>query len=237
MRLPLAGAILLAAALIGCEKPARPTVSLYRAVSSSDLDQVRRHLYWETDINRPDSDGDHPLHVAARLGTLNIARELLKHGAEPAALNRSEQTPIEVALANGRTQVARMLVQNGVPLDRQAMLAKLVRDGLSDRDVFEFLIVQGADVNQPDARGETLLTSAIARGHLQAVTRLIGYGANVNQPDAGGRLPLDLALTADKGADRVAIVELLKRHGARASNNSGTDTGANQTLKTQGKPE
>lgn len=209
----------LAMSLLACSEPAPPTMSLYLAVERGDLDQVKRHLYWNTEIGRPDATGDLPLHVAAGAGRVDIARRLVRHGADPLALNAAGETPLEVALANGKTQVAQMLVEQGTPLDAQAMLVKQVAAGVSDRDVFEFLLRRGAQVNRADADGNTPLHIAILRGHLATVGRLLIYGADVNQKDGSGRLPLDLARTVASNRehpDGRDILKLLERSGARA---------------------
>jgi uncharacterized protein len=224
-----AALLLVALALAACEQPARPTISLYRAVHIGDLDQVKRHLYWKTDINQADVEGDFPLHLAARMGGVPIARELVIHGADPLTLDAAGNTPLEVALAHGKTQVAQMLLEQGVPLDPQAMLVKLVRAGISDRDTFGFLMRRGANVNLADAGGKTPLHVAIESGHLATIPRFLAHGADVNQLDGQGRWPLELARSLDKDPDRRAIIQLLERYGARA--------GANRSTKSQGKQE
>ncbi|MBK1719787.1 hypothetical protein CKO27_19450 [Thiocystis violacea] len=203
--------------LAACNEPAPPTLSLYRAVGIGDLDQVKRHLYWGADVNQPDINGDFPLHVAARQGSVNISRALIEHGAAPLALDAAGATPMEVALATGKTQVAQMLVVRGVPLDPWEALLDLARAGVSDRDTFEFLTRRGADLNRADTHGDTPLRLAIAGGHLETVRRLILMGTDVNQTDAAGRRPLDLALEWSEGRRdaRPRIVDLLKRHGAK----------------------
>jgi uncharacterized protein len=218
-RLLSATLLTVALALAACDAPPRPTVNLYRAVQSGDLDQVKRHLAWGTDINQPYIDGDCPLHAAARLGSVSVARELLGHGADPLARNAAGETPLQTALLHGRTKVAQMLVREGVPLDAQGLFVELVRKGVSDRDVFDFLILRGASPNQPDAQGDAPLHMAIVEGHLAMAVRLIAYGADVNQPDGKDRLPLDLAMEQrdGKSSDGRRIIELLQRNGARAT--------------------
>ncbi|MGQ9659327.1 MAG: ankyrin repeat domain-containing protein [Thermochromatium sp.] len=68
--------------------------------------------------------------------------------------------------------------------------------------------------------GDTALTLAIRRGHLETVARLLLLGADVNQSDGQGRLPLDLALaqTGERRDDRTKIVDLLRRNGALQAN-------------------
>lgn len=200
----------------GCSKPDAPTVNLHRAVQIGDLDQIKRHIYWETDLDQPNSEGDRPLHVAARAGRVAIARELAENGADLSAVNADGHPPLYVALAHGRTQVGMMLVDVGAPLDAQAMLFDLAGTGLLDRDSLRFLISTGAQVNQTDAAGSSPLHVAIRNGHLDTVRRLIVAGADVNQPDGTGRLPLRIARESAPGRDARFIVSALERSGALA---------------------
>ena len=202
--------------LVGCSEPDPPTVNLHRAVQIGDLDQIKRHIYWETDLNQPNADGDLPVHVAARAGRVAIARELASNGADLRAVNAEGHTPLRVALAHGRTQVGMMLVDLGAPLDAQSMLFDLVGTGLIDRDALRFLISEGAQINQPDAAGNSPLHVAIRNGHLDTVQRLIVAGADVNQPDPSGRLPLRIARETAPGRDARFIVSTLERSGALA---------------------
>lgn len=221
---PLSTFLLMAALLTGaCSEPAQPTLSLYSAVHTGDLDQVMRHIYWKSDIDQPDIDGNRPLHVAARDGRVRIARALVEGGADPEATDADGHTALRVALDNGKTQVAQMLLEHGARLDPQTMLRALVQAGVSDRDSFELLLRRGAALDQTDAQGETLLGLAIAGGHLETVSRLVSLGADVSRPDRAGRRPLDIAreLAAHGGTDSRDIVELLERNGARPSPSQG----------------
>lgn len=201
-------------ALTACSEPPRPTVNLYQAVYSGDLDQIKRNIYWGTDVNQPDANGNFPLHVAAGAGRVAIARELAANGADLQAVNAAGRTPLQVALHDGKTQVARMLVERGATLDPQAELVRLVRDGVSDRDSFEFLIRSGADPNRRDDNGAAPLHVAIELGHLETVKRLLLNGTDVNLPDAAGQMPLKLAL--DNGREGTDIVKVLEKYGALA---------------------
>jgi ankyrin repeat protein len=211
----LALAALLATA---CSEPERPTINLYRAIHAGDLDQIKRHLYWGTDVNRAGADGDYPLHVAARRGRVVIAEELLDHGADVDAVNAAGRTPLEVALTEGKTQLAEVLRKRGADDDVQSLLFRLVRDGVSDRDTLDFVVEHGADVNRADDTGSTALHLAVAGGHLLVVKRLIGLGAEVNAEDAEGRTALALA-QAGGARDIAALLEL---YGARAQAESKT---------------
>ena len=211
--------IILALALVACTEPSPPTVGLDRAVRVGDLDQIKRHIHWGSDLDQPNAEGDPPLHVAARDGRVAIARELIRRGADVERQNALGATPLAVALANGRTQVAMLLVLEGATLDAQAMLFDLTRAGVIDRDALDFLIGRGARLDQPDGSGDTALHIAIRQGHLVTVRRLIIAGVDVNHPDGAGRLPLRIARESAPGPDARFIISTLERSGGRADPN------------------
>lgn len=201
-----------AALLWGCSKPPEPTINLYRAIHAGDLDQIKRHLFWGTDINTPGTDGDLPLHVAARRGRVVIARELLDNGADVSPKNGTGQTPLQLALIEGKTQLAALLVERGARESPQALLFMLAETGVSDRDSLEMTVRMGADVTAKNDAGATALHVAVANGRLLVAKRLIALGADVNAVDGEGRTPLGIA-TANASHD---IVALLVPYGARA---------------------
>jgi ankyrin repeat protein len=197
--------------LTACSEPPQPTINLYRAVHAGDLDQIKRHLYWGTDVNQPDPDGDYPLHVAARRGRVVIAQTLLDHGADANVRDLAGSTALEVALTHGKTQVAQVLVKEGATDDPQQLLFELAREGISDRDSLKFLIGRGAAVNAKDEHGDTPLHIAVRNDRLQLTKRLLDQGADVNLPDAEGHTPLEIAQT-NENRD---ITRELERFGAK----------------------
>lgn len=206
-------AFALSALLLGaCSEPPQPTISLYRAIQGGDLDQIKRHVYWGTDINQADPQGEKPLHVAARRGRLIIARELLKSGADPNAVNRAGETPLQVALTEGKTQLAAVLFEAGASDDPQELLFVLARSGIDDRDSLQLLTRRGADIDAKDPTGVAPLHIAVSDGRRLLTKRLIDLGADVDLPDAAGRTPLSIA--GEKGNRH--IIDLLESSGARA---------------------
>ncbi|MGQ9830891.1 MAG: ankyrin repeat domain-containing protein [Thermochromatium sp.] len=111
---------------VACSEPARPTLTLHRAVAIGDLDQVKRHIHWGTDLDQPDAQGEYPLHVAARQGSVTITRLLLQAGADPTVHDARGATPVQTALLASKTQVVQTLMALGVTLEAQALLMELV---------------------------------------------------------------------------------------------------------------
>jgi len=59
--------------------------------------------------NARDPSGGTPLHTAAELNDLDLARFLLSHGANASARDDQRRTPLQVAEQQGNTRVARLL--------------------------------------------------------------------------------------------------------------------------------
>lgn len=216
MRFLLSTSLLLVSAMMlsGCDEPPNPTINLYRAVHIGDLDQIKRHLFWGTDVNTPGPDGNYPLHVAVSQGRVAIARELLRHGAGPNARDAIGRTPLHVALASGKVPAARMLLEKQADDDLQALLFDLVREHAADRDTLDFLMQQDVDINQTDRDGRPALHFAIAAGNVKLAKRMIIAGADVNQVDASGATPLSLTQTLDDPATARIMSTLLTQYGA-----------------------
>ncbi len=198
------------AILVGCDEPPQPSVNLYRAVHSGDLEQIKRHLFWKTDINQPGPDGHYPLHVAVSQGRVAIARELLKQGARLDVRDPLDRTPLHVALANGKVQAAQLLLQQGADDDLQALLFALAEAQALDPDTIKLLSDRGADLNATDARGRPPLHLAIAADHVRLAKQLISAGADVNQRDRNGTSALEIALEHEHST----MIMLLEQYGA-----------------------
>lgn len=112
--------------------------------------------------------------------------------------NSRGMTPLCLAVAYGRADVARLLVERGAkvnhasndrrtPLWLAASMPAYRPDTQSDSDaVLDLLLDSGADVNMPSARGETPLHAAAALGRLAAVKTLLQRKANIMACDRYG---------------------------------------------------
>lgn len=199
--------------LSACNEPPPPTINLYRAIHIGDWDQVKRHLYRETDLTQRDPEGNLPLHVAARAGRLVIARSLVEHGADPNAVNADGRSPVFIALANGKINLGEMLMKQGADDDPQALLFALAEADVADRDGIAFLLRAGAEIDALDAEGRAPLHIAVSAGRVLLAKRLVRAGADVNLPDARGRTPMALAM--EEGNKH--IIALLQQYGASAA--------------------
>ena len=90
----------------------------------------------------------------------------------------------------------------------------------NQREVAQFLIDQGANVNAPalDQYRGTPLHWAAALGRLEMARQLIDAGANVNVRDENGYTPLDATALEQfsKSMTRLAVAELLRASGGES---------------------
>ncbi len=199
--------------LLGCEAPNPPSIGLYPAIQQGDLDQLKRHIQAETDINQTDTMGKSPLLVAATQGELVMVRLLLKNGAKIDAEDNNGQTAIQLAVEAGRIKVADLLLKNGAQFNPNDSLHTIASTGNTDRDIIPFLIKNGAVIGDATEDGTTPLVKSIQRNHRVTVKHLIANGADVNQV-VNGKPPLDWT---GRQTDE-AIIRLLERNGAHSGN-------------------
>ncbi len=198
--------------LTACSEPERPSIALYPAIQRGDIAQIERHIKWGTDLNQVNPDGSTPLHVAAKAGRWVVVKLLLKHGADINILDKQKNTPLHNAVMSGRTQVAEMLIKQGATFEADKLLQEVVTNQIADRDVFKFLMQQGADINHTTKAGESLLHIAVKKDYRIISKLLINNGADINAKDANGHTPLWYAI----GHHNQDISALLKRNGAVA---------------------
>lgn len=197
--------------LIGCSDPDNPSISLYLAIEREDINQIERHIFWGSDLDKTNINGQTPLHVAATQGSYIVVKLLVEHGANTDVVDREGHTPLGRAALNGRTQIIEYLIERGAEHDPDQLLELVVRSGVTDRDIIPMLQRYGADLDHQNSSGQTPLSIAIANSDRVVVKNLIQNGADVNLAVASGDSPLELAR---READE-DIISMLRRNGAQ----------------------
>ena len=105
-----------------------------------------------------------------------LLKRLIAHGASPHARAADGQTPLGVALASGRRDLADWLDWRGWPLPKRALrAADLPAAAMAgDADAVRRLLDLGFAVDAPDAQGCTALLRAAGGGHRATVDLLLG---------------------------------------------------------------
>ena len=135
------------------------------AVQKGNFPVIVYLLENKADINAKNKSGLTSLHMAAIKNDTNLGQFLLKKGADWSRKDSLADglTPLHYAAQDGCLEMARLLVESGVPVD--------IPDGNNDASplnwacnagslsVVKYLVEKGADINRADKYGYTPLDS------------------------------------------------------------------------------
>lgn len=193
---------------------------VHPAVRSGDVQLVQDLLLLGASPTFMDENRDAPIHVAAKLGNLEVVKLLLREGlGYMNALDGQGRTPLHLAVENGYVPVVRALLSHGAnlsirciythPYGEYRALDFAARAG--HVDIMTALIEHGADVNAADSRDRTALHIAAIDNEARAIDVLVTAGADVEARTGSGRTPLLVA--SEPGRYEAALA--LLQHGAK----------------------
>ncbi|KAF7164621.1 hypothetical protein CNMCM5623_009078 [Aspergillus felis] len=201
------------------------TNALVVAIENCDLAGVERCLSQNVDIEKPDSKGNIPLGIAARLGNAPVVRRLLEANARVDARSAEGETPLMIATRNGHKDISKLLLEQGADCRAysddgltclhyatwSAASAELIRLLIpSSQTSFQTVDVPMKGFNE-EMPLMTLVKNFVDNDCWEDKFRaLVGAGANVNQADKFGRSPLECAVRDGS----LRAVELLVDHNA-----------------------
>jgi len=178
-----------------------------------DLETMELLLTHGADANATGGSNDTPLTMATRVKAKDAVALLLAHGADPniPTADRHQHlrlTPLNIALANGSFDIARILVEAGADVSARRQWDDLppLHRALPDRALFELILDHGAHINAPSRTDQTPLHIAADQGQTDNVQYLLDKGAAINAQDRDGNTPLHLA--AGKGHSATCILLL-----------------------------
>ncbi|RVW50780.1 Ankyrin repeat-containing protein BDA1 [Vitis vinifera] len=222
---------------------------LFKAARDGNIEALLKLLERDPLLLEGVATANNPLHVAAMLGHLDFAKELLKHksdvGEYAKELNQHGYSPMHLAAANGHLQVVEMLLG----ISRELCCVK-GRDGVNawnetalhvaiKNNQFESLrtLVEGLKqcnnlviLNSRDVEGNTVLhPSAATKNHqaslLEAVELLVNCNdpgvLEVNATNKSGLSALDLFILCPcESGSGAETMRLLGRLGAARAQDS-----------------
>lgn len=167
------------------------------------------------------TDGeDTPLATAIKAGNLELVEILLDAGSDVNMKVGSFGSPLVAACKEGSLEMAKLLIEAGVDLSTTnlvghsaLLITVLYRE--SQLELFEYLILQGADPFQEDKRGCNGLLYAARAKKSDFIKSILDYGINVNTTDHNGWSSLHWAVASTE--DSTEIVKLLLQSGCDKS--------------------
>ena len=195
------------------ETPSRPNGTPLHYAAFYGLLSIVKYLIDEhlQDVRlRGFDDESTPLHVASSQGHVEVARTLLRHGADATAQDKYGWTPLHKASEGGHAEVVLLLLEYGPDATAQDNLGLM--PFAEDLTVAPVLVKHGANATARNKFGSTPLHQAcrIGRVQLEVARILLEHGADVRAQDKHGWTPLH---EASSGGHTNLVLTLLK-HGA-----------------------
>lgn len=152
------------------------------------------------------------LHIAARLGHMEIVTEFLHHNHKLGQHGRNGRSALHGACASGQLAVAQLCLDRGADVDLTDKLGNtslLLAAQNGHTEIVRLCIEAGASLDACNMRGYTPLVVASGGGHTEIVNLLLEQGAKV-QPC---RSKAVAALISASNRGQIAVVGLLLANG------------------------
>lgn len=167
------------------------------AIKNNDMDMVKFLVELGVDVN----DNNHNFGMRHQIMNSNITwvKFFIDLGVKLDNL-------LPTAVSSNNKDVVELLLENGAIMEKNLILRHA-----ESKEMAEFLISLGADVNGEDGSGQTPLHwNIITNKPLDLIRFLIDSGADVNTKDNDGKTPLHMAV----GGHNIDCVKLLIEMGA-----------------------
>ncbi len=199
--------------------PSHSKIELLRCAVLSGSIELVQHFWFNEGLTQ----NPWLLHLAAQSGHVEVAKFLLKKGANINAFDKHGYRPLEYAAEMGQVEMACfLLAQRALNREKNCgkkfhairnfkgdtLLHLAVASG-NDR-LIKLLIKEKADINITDNNNRTPLHLAVASGNDRLIKLLIKEKADINIIDNNKRTPLHLAILTEQ----VNLIELLILNGA-----------------------
>jgi ankyrin repeat protein len=157
---------------------ANPDLDIFEATAAGKADKASAILQRDSNAAKSwSADGFTALHFAAFFNRPEIARDLIRHGADVAAVakNPVKVMPLHSAAAAHSGEIVRLLVENGAPLNvpQEGGWVPLHEAAqIGDEEMVKILLQHGADSQLRSNDGRTAAEMAKAKGHEEIVKLL-----------------------------------------------------------------
>ncbi|CAG8980794.1 hypothetical protein HYALB_00003719 [Hymenoscyphus albidus] len=158
---------------------------LHGAVLSGKMEIVEYLLTKGAIVDTPNLSHGTALYLAVEKDYAQIAKQLMKNGANPNSIGGDDVLPLNAAAQNGNLELIQLLVHQGSYIDCDIEYswgnALGVASYYGHPKVVKYLLSLGAAINKTDARGFSPLKSSVstgARGNDEIVRLLLQYDSD-----------------------------------------------------------
>ena len=138
-----------------------------------------------------------PVFLATQAKQYDLMKKMIKAGASADGAKEDPQYLLEMVIQDDRTDILSFLAEQGARVDVFSKDGKnsflCLATVMNDVTALDCLIKAGADMNQPNARGETPLMCAVKADALRSVMYLLDQGVDKEAVNAGGETALHFA--------------------------------------------
>ncbi|XP_077297373.1 uncharacterized protein LOC143919064 [Arctopsyche grandis] len=171
---------------------------LHSAVLGKNDSIIKFLVEKEIDPNIADKFGYTPLHEVSYKGCISThkVKLLIKLGANPNAMSKSNCTPLCSASTRNNIEAATVLINEGAEINIRNKVGRSALHFASSkchRNIIELLLKNGAEVNVFDFKGRTPLHHLSRNGRFEHVKILLKHGADPSNLDKSGHSLLHLA--------------------------------------------
>ncbi len=174
------------------DRELRIYAGLHDAAARGDVTEIEKLIAGGEKPDLQDSNSRTPLHVAVFRHHHDVARALLRLGADPNALDAQRYDIVTIAAVDNDLEMLKIALDGGgnpraitSPYDGTALIAAA---HLGHVEAVKMLIAAKAPLNHVNNLGWTALLEAVVLGnggadHTATVEALVAAGADVNIPD------------------------------------------------------
>ena len=185
---------------------------LFDAAKGNSLGVVDLLIAKGADINAKDNFGKTALFLAAEEGSKEVAELLILRGAN--TIDKDGNTPLHIAAKRNDISLAKFFIGQGMDVNAKNNINEtpiFYSIQIKTPEVFNWLIVNGADLKVQNAYGYSLLHIACYRNAIDCAKILIEKGLDINIKDNHGKAPITMVNTSYQNQ----LFELLLKNGPK----------------------